>query len=274
MPVVTLSSDSHPLGREIAVRATTALGYDCMDREILKAVAERHDVPETDLHKALEESPSPFGISSKNHARYLAYIEEAALAVLLKDNVVCRGLAAHLYVRGISHVLKIRILADPQKLAGEISSGKTPSFEKASALLKRRERFRRRWSLAAYRVDETDPSVYDMVISLTRIDPDEAVKSIVETTGYRKFKPMTYSLKCLKDKALAGKVRVALIDRFPDVRVQADGSSVVVQTKALEREKQKRTEVIRKLAGDIPEVAAVEVQILPDIFRKAAESFR
>jgi cytidylate kinase len=274
MPVVTLSSDSHPLSREIAVRAATALGYDCVDREILKTVAERHDVPETDLHKALEESPSPFGISSDNHARYLAYIEEATLAVLLKDNVVCRGLAAHLYVRGISHVLKIRILADPQKLAGEISSGRTPSFEKVSALLKRRERFRRRWSLAAYRVDETDPSVYDMVISLTRIDPDEAVKTIVETTGYRKFKPMTYSLKCLKDKALAGRVRVALMDRFPDVRVQADGSSVVVQTKALEREKQKRTEVIKKLAGDIPEVAAVEVQIIPDIFRKAAESFR
>jgi cytidylate kinase len=274
MPVVTLSSDSHPLGREIAVRAATALGYDCVDREILSAVADRHHVPETDLHKALEESPSPFGISSKNHAKYLAYIEEATLAVLLKDRVVCCGLAAHLYVRGISHVLKIRILADPQKLAGEISSGRTPSFEKASALLKRRERFRRRWSLAAYRVDETDPSVYDMVISLTQIDPDEAVRTIVETTGYRKFQPMTYSLKCLKDKALASRVRVALMDQFPDVRVEADGSSVVVQTKALEREKQKKTEVIKKLAGEFPEVAAVEVQILPDIFRKAAESFR
>src|SRR4030043_1096184 len=213
MPVVTLSSDSHPLGREIAVRAATALGYDCVDREILSAVADRHHVPQTDLHKALEESPSPFGISSKNHARYLAYIEEATLAVLLKDHVVCSGLAAHLYVRGISHVLEVRILADPQKFAGEISSGRTPSFEKVSALLKRRERFRRRWSLAAYRVDETDPSVYDMVISLTRIDPDEAVHTLVETTGYRKFKPMTYSLKCLKDKALAGTARVAPLER-------------------------------------------------------------
>src|SRR4030065_2647893 len=205
MPVVTLSSDSHPLGREIAVRAASALGYDCVDREILKAVTERHGVPETDLHKALEESPSPFGISSKNHARYLAYIEEAVLAVLLRDNIVCHGLAAHLYVRGISHVLKIRILADPQKLAGEISSGRTLSFEKASALLKRRERFRRRWSLAAYRVDETDPSGYDMVISLTRIDPERAVQTLVETTGDRKFKPMTYSLTCMKEKTISSR---------------------------------------------------------------------
>src|SRR4030067_373016 len=91
MPVVTLSSDSHPLGREIAGRAATALGYDCVDREILSAVADRHDVPETGLHKALEESPSPFGISSKNHARYLAYIEEATLAVLLKDHEIGRA---------------------------------------------------------------------------------------------------------------------------------------------------------------------------------------
>src|SRR4030065_1250009 len=77
MPVVTLSSDSHPLGREIAVGAATALGYDCVDREILSAVADRQDVPETDLHKALDEAPSPFGISSQNPARNLAYIEEA-----------------------------------------------------------------------------------------------------------------------------------------------------------------------------------------------------
>jgi hypothetical protein len=48
MPVVTLSSDSHPLSREIAVRAAKALGYDCGDRGILKAVAERHGVPEPD----------------------------------------------------------------------------------------------------------------------------------------------------------------------------------------------------------------------------------
>lgn len=274
MPVVAISSDSYRWGREIAVRAATALGYDCVDREILKAVADRYDVSESDLHKALDESPSPFGISSHNHAKYLAYIEEATLSLFLKDNVVCHGLAAHLYVRGISHALKIRILADPQKLAGEISSGRMPSFKKVSTLLKRREKFRRRWSLAAYRIDETDPSAHDMVISLTQIEPDEAVRTIAETAGYRKFKPMTYSLKCLKDKALASIVRVALLDQFPDVRVQADGSSVVVQTKALEREKHRRTEAIKELAGNIPGVAAVEVKIIPDIFREATESFR
>ena len=67
------------------MRAATALGYDCVDREILKAVAERHDVPETDLHKALEESPSPFGISSKNHARYQGIVAKHGGRILVSS---------------------------------------------------------------------------------------------------------------------------------------------------------------------------------------------
>ena len=274
MPIIIISSDFYKTGREIAEKTAQATGYDYIDREILGPVAEKTLVQEEKLIKALDETPSFLGLPSKLRNKYLAYIQEATLGQLLGDNVVCHGLAAHLYVLGVSHALKVRILADPVELATHLGPESRGSAEKMKKVLKKREAQRKRWSLEAFNLDQTDPSNCDMVISLSQIDPDEAVKTIAAMTAYRKYQPMTYSIKCLKDKELASRVRIALIERFPGVRVQADGNTIVVETKAIKREKQKRTEAIKELAGGVEGVGYVEVHVANDIFRQAAESSR
>jgi len=73
---------------------------------------------------------------------------------------------------------------------------------------------------------------------------------------------------------LASRVRVALLDHFPDVVVQADGVTVVIETAAVPREKEKKAEAIEKLARSVSGVGHVEVHVANDIIRQAAESFR
>ena len=97
---------------------------------------------------------------------------------------------------------------------------------------------------------------------------------ITETVSYRRFHPMTYSIKCLQDLELASRVRAALMERFPDVRVRARSGTLVVETTALKREKRKRAQAIKEITGKIPGVEYVEVHVINDIFRQAAESFR
>ena len=274
MSVVIISSDNDDKAREIAERTAEVLGYSILDREALNTVAAKYEIPVEKLHRALDEVPSFLGMSSKMRAVYLAYIEEAALAGLSAGDVVCYGLAAHLYVLGVSHVLKVRILADPEEQVRQISSREGTGREKAARELKRRESLRRRWSKGAYGRDEADASLYDMVISLSQIDINEAVGTITETARYPRFRPMTYSIKCMKDKELATKVRGLLMAHYPDVRVRADGTTVVVETNALKREKRKRAEKIKELAGRIPGVDYVEVHVINDLLRQAAESFR
>ena len=62
------------------------------------------------------------------------------------------------------------------------------------------------------------------------------------------------------------------MEKYPDVNVTAEGSTVVVRTKALKREKRKKAENIRALASKIPGVDYVEVHVVSNIFRQAAES--
>jgi hypothetical protein len=78
----------------------------------------------------------------------------------------------------------------------------------------------------------------------------------------------------MKDKELATKVRAILMSSYSDVRVRADGTTVVVETNALKREKRKRAEKIKELAGQVPGVDYVEVHVINDLLRQAAESFR
>ena len=274
MPIIIIASDSYKTGREIGEKTAKATGYGYVDREILVPVCEKSNVREERLIKALEPATSFFGISSKVRNRYLAYIQEATLGRLLGDNVVCHGLAAHLYVLGVSHALKVRVLSNPRELFRRLSSETIAAPSKMKKRAKQEEAKQKRWSLEAFNLDETDPSNYDMVISLSQIDPDEAVKTIADMTVYRKFQPMTYSIKCLKDKELAGRVRVELLKQFFDIIVQADGSTVVVETQAVKREKQKRTEAIKALAGAVGGVDRVDVHVTDDIFRQAAESSR
>lgn len=274
MPIIFISSDSSRVGEEIAKKTSEALGYTCLGREILGKITDRYHIPETKLIQALDQRPSFFGMSLRLRNRYLAYIQEAVLSELLKDKVVCHGLAAHLYVLYVSHVLRVRVLSDSEKRAHQWTSREGIPRKKALKQLEHRKTLRRRWSMDAFKLDETDPSHYDLVISLSQIDQDEAVRIVTETASYRRFSPMTYSIKCMEDRELAVRVRAALIERFPDVRVSANGGTLVVETTALMREKRKRTEAIREIAGRIPGVEYVEVHVINDIFRQAAESFR
>ena len=274
MPIIIFSSDSYPDGKEIAQKTAEDLGYRYVDRKILGSVAEKYNIPEARLIKALDEFPSFMGMSSKEWTRNLAYIQEAVLGELLDDNVVTCGVAAYLYVLGVSHVLKVRILVDAEEKVKKIAAQQNISFPKAKKFAQRLEKYRKRWSLGAFNLNETDPSLYDMMINTSQIELEEAVGMINTATGYKKFQPMTYSIKCIQDKELASRVRAALLKNFSDVRVQARDGAVVVETKALKREKIKKTLAIKEQVGAISGVHYVEVHVIKDIFRQAAESGR
>jgi cytidylate kinase len=274
MSVITISSDSYKKGQEIARKTARSLDYTSLGRELLGAVAVRYGVPEERLEWALEALPGLPGRSARLQRRYLAYIQAMTLGELIKDNVVCHGLAAHLYVLGISHALRVRILADPDEETREVSAEKSISLEKAQRLIEDRGKFRRRWSLAYFKLDETDPSHYDLVISLSQIDIDEAIKIIVQTAGYRRFSAMTYSLKCMEDAELTCRVRAGLLETFPKVKVWAQGGTVVVETKGTWRDKLKKAKAIKERAGNIEGVDYVEVHFKNGLFKRAAAGSR
>ena len=273
MPVLIISAEDYDKGREIGASVAEALSYKLLDRGLLDQVAREEQVDREDLVRALEDTPGFFTRRARQK-KLLTCIEAACLDRLVEDDVVCLGLGAHLYVRGISHALKVRLITEPEKRIEDLAKANNLAPDKARKMLERIQQHERNWSLDAYDLDQTDPSLYDLVISLGAVEQDKAVEVIRDMVGYRKFQPMTYSRRCILDKALAARVHRELMDRFPEAQVEANDGTVVVQIQTLKKDQRKKQEQVRRLVGDIPGVRHLEVHMIRDFFGLAAQSSR
>ena len=275
MSIIIISSDSQEIEQKTAELISESLDYRTINRNgILPAVAGKYSVSEDELVKVLEKRPSVFRSSTRQWNLLLSYIQEVVVEELLQDNLVCHGLASHLYVLGVSHVLRVRILSKEDEKIREVMAHTGINRQAAQKLLGKEKKYRAQWSSDLYDMDETDSSRYDLSINLNNIDLEEAIKLIKETISYRRFKAMTYSIRCIEDLAIVSRARAILLKRFPDVKIQASGGRLIISLLSLKREKTKKTKIIKEMTNDIKGVDYVEVHVFTDFFGQAAQSFR
>ncbi len=271
MPIIIISSDVRDIEEKIAKEVALMMDYQLLDRRVLPDIEMRHQIDPGKLSESMETTPSVFKkMTSRQWRYYLACIEANVFEALLKDKIVCWGLSAHLFTTTVSHAMKVRILSISNWNSGRNPEQKGGTRQGADKLIAEKVQQRKKWSMTAYNHDETDPSGYDLVINLDQIDPVEAVKTITNAAEYLKFQPMTYSIKCLSDLALAAKVNVRLLKHMVDINVQARDGSVVVLTKASNRQKRKKIATIKDLAGSIEGVRYVEVHVKKNILGETA----
>ena len=106
------------------------------------------------------------------------------------------------------------------------------SRREAQQILKSDDEQRRKWSKYLCGIETKDPSLYDMVLYIKTLTPDDAVDMICHTAGLPHFQTTAQSQKVLEDCLLASEVKAALIDIKPDINVSAEGGKVLVKTKA------------------------------------------
>lgn len=274
MPVVAICAASHLPGQDLAPTLASQLGYAQVGAELLPQIASRLQVEESKLQAALGAPKVWQRLNPKLRARMLAHVKAVLLERLEADRVVSSGLAAHLFVQGVSHLCKVRLIADAADRAAVLAQEQGLKQEQALARLEALDADRRQWSLAAFGEDESAAALYDLVINLSRVEPGQAVKIITGTVGSRKFQPMTFSLDRLRDQALASRVRAELVALDPEVRVNAGQGRVWVQTIAVKRQQEKRVQALKVLAQGVAGVADLEVQVLPDLIGQAADTMR
>jgi cytidylate kinase len=259
MTSILISSDYPAAGEDFARKLAEEMGFKHLGASFLGQVADRYKVQPSKLSKALNTAPSSTSLLNKSTELHLAYIQAAVLEALSDDEIVCEGLAAHLFVHGVSHILKLRLLCD-QKAREEAVAGKENiSNKKAKKIIEKENAGRIRWSQKAFAQDESDASLYDMVLSVAQMGEEKAAEVARNMAEYRKFKPNTYSRKCLSDLALAEKLKVALLGKFTDFKIVADGGTVQVFIKCSKRQKAKTAGDIKVVANEIPEIKFVEV---------------
>jgi len=263
MGIVTISRGSYSKGKEVAEKVAKRLGYSCISRDVLLEVSKEFNIPEIKLVRAIHDAPSILGRFAYGKEKYIAFIEAAILRHFKEDDTVYCGLAGHFFVRGVSHVLKVRILAEFEDRVASEMEREGIGEKEAADLLRKDDLERKKWSKHLYGIDTEDPSLYDLVIHIKKISVDDAVEIICKTLGLQHFRTTPESRKMVEDLALAAAVRAALVNLKPDVKVQASDGSVTFQTAVNESKDMAIVKEMEKIGLSIPGVRKVRTEVRP-----------
>ncbi len=263
MSIITISRGSYSRGREIAEKVAEKLGYECIGRDTLIEASEQFNIPEIKLIRAIRDAPSILERFGYGKEKYIAYIQAALLRRVKEDNVVYHGLAGHFFLEGISHVLKVRISSDMEdRIALEMERRNIPR-EEAQRILKNDDEQRRKWSRHLYGIDTADLSLYDLVLHIKTITPDDAVDIVCHTVGLPHFQTTAQSQEALEDHLLASEVKAFLVGIKPNIDVSARDGVVLVNTKMHVPHEDNLVHSIREIGESIPGVKKVGVNVHP-----------
>ena len=259
MAIITISRGSYSKGKEVAEKVATRLGYRCLSREVILDASENYHIPEIKMIKAIHNAPSILERFGHDKTRFVTYYQNALVRDVQKDNVVYHGLAGHLLLKGVPHVLKVRINADlDERVRDEMERERIPKQE-ALGLILRDDQERRKWTQSLYGMDPWDSSLYDLVLHIHALTVADAVDFICQAADLPQFRTTKESQRKMEDLALASQIKAALIHDYPGISVTAEYGNILIYTKADDRLAQKLEEKAKSLCRDIKGIKHLEV---------------
>jgi cytidylate kinase len=258
MSIITISRGSYSRGKEVAEKLAQALNYQCLSRDILLEASERYNMPEIKLVRAIHDAPSILERFTYSKEPYVAYIRAALLRQAQKDNLVYHGLAGHFLLKGIPHLLKVRIIADLEDRVKEEVKRENISAGEARQILFKDDEERRKWSKNLYGIDTWDPSLYDLVININYITVDGAVNIIKYTLKDPRFQATPEGQKLVDEMSLAARIEAALIDDIRSIRVEAKDNEVFIY---LRKDLCKDEELVSRVKRLASKAAGFDVKI-------------
>lgn len=273
MPIVAFFSGAYSSAAEIAEKVADRLGYSVVSNDVVQAAACKFGVPENKINLAMSGSRGWLNALTREWEKNLIYIK-AALAELLKtDDRIFIGPATYLIPQPITHVLRVRIVAEQAYRIQKAIERDGMSAEEAASSVAKSDRELSKWTSQILPCVSWDPFFYDMTVPIPAMSVPQAVDVVCENVVKDTFKPTEASIRAVEDFALATSVSVALSEvgrLLCDVTANDGEVTVVVDTGATPKGALARTvrslrfedieEEIRGICATIDQVKRVEVR--------------
>jgi len=266
---VTISHQMGAGGSEIGMKLGQKMGYRYVDQELVLDVARRYGVDEDKLSHLDESKPTLFERFDTETRYYITILQTSLLDFAELDNHVLMGRGGQWLLRGIPHVLRVRVIAPFElrvkrwiKRTAE-QAGETPSQRAAADFVRRDDAEKAGRMRYLYEVDLADPMLYDMTVSTERLSYDAVVEMIQSAISRPEMMTSEASRSTMASRALASRVQVALAinaeTRRYRISVEADNGVVTLEgTGALER----AVEVARDVPG-VRQVTTRQLEVPP-----------
>jgi cytidylate kinase len=261
MAVITISRGSFSGGRRLAESAAARLGYRCLDRDAIVEKAAAYGVSQQGLRDALERPPTIWDRFRHTKYVYLSLIQAALVEGVHDGNTVYHGNAGHLLLRGVTHVMRARIVAPMSFRIAAAQSQHLLTADEAAAHIHKVDLDQQKWARYLYGIDWSDASLYDLVLNLEHLSIDQACEIIAATARQEAFRETPASRAAMHDLALASRVQARLAvtpgTLHLEVDVAARDGLVVIRGSWSSGA---QTEDVKAVARRVPGVAGVEVE--------------
>jgi cytidylate kinase len=234
MAIITVSRGTFSGGKAIAECLGKKLGYPVLSREeTLAEAAKTYKISEEEVSTALEDPPLFQEQAPGKRFSYLRCLTAILLERAQNGNLVFHGHAGHFLLGTISHVLRVRIIADMEFRIRAAMQEMKKNREEAIAYIEHVDRKRQKWTQFLYGVDWKDASLYDMVLNLQNISIEGACLSIAQTALLDDFRITPASLQAQKDLLLSSRVWIALAKdertRTAFVNIDAEKGKIAIR---------------------------------------------
>jgi cytidylate kinase len=269
MPIVTLSHEIGAGGPQIGQSLAQRLGFHYVDQELISQAVLRYGLLEEKLSSLDESKPSLFERFDTETRRYLTVLQTALYEFAENDRVVLMGRAGQWLLRGIPHVLRVRVMAPfdfrvkhlGKRLSVQMGEHTNPRM--VHDMVRRDDTEKAGRMRYLHEVDVRDPALYDLVINTERLSIDAAVELIAGVLQRPDMATTPASQQIVADRALASRVQVALATH-PETRryritVEAKAGVVTLEGTAAMDE---AVELARGVVG-VDDVKTQQVDIPP-----------
>jgi cytidylate kinase len=211
MQIISISRGTFSGGKALAEKMAAKLDCLCLSREELIEEATKAGIPVGKLEEAMLK-PQVFSerlALEREHYRAFSimFICERAME---SERIVYHGRTGHLLFPGISHVLRIRVIADMEYRINAAMQRLNLDREKAKQYIEEVEESRRRWVHFFYGVSWDESSHYDVIVNLEQMNVDNAASALCNMAQLPDFQMTPASERAMKDLWLAAKARLLL----------------------------------------------------------------
>lgn len=215
MTVIAMTREMGTLGKDVAAGLADELGIEIIHHELIEHhLAERLDVGESAVHRFLEGQSSLWERWNIDRNRMSRYTADEVLQLAARGDVLIRGWGAAQLLRGVSHVMCVRICAPMAKriavMMERLGIGDEQTIRRE---IERNDSAHSRTVERQFDGDWRDAENYDIVLNTGFLPVKICVAQLTEIAVSGLYEETEQSRRMLSDKSIEAEVR-RLLDAY------------------------------------------------------------
>jgi two-component system, OmpR family, response regulator CpxR len=244
------------------------------DQDMVSRASRLSGMDESKISKAFAAKTSVFNKFTHEKERSVAYLRLATAETLEAESFVVHGFCSLLIPGGISHVLRVCLIADMKSRIALAERERGVSEKEAAKLIRREDEDRIGWVETLHgKKDPWDSSLYDVVLPTDKGSMEEATRLLRQTMAKDLLQATAASRNAVTDFLLAARVEVALAKEGHNVAVSARAGHLTLTINRHVLLLSRLEEELKAIVQTVPGVEAVETRVgeafyQTDIYRK------